>query len=72
MTHINAFFMEAEEAKSKLELAQVEYDEAMKRLEAKKAEVGFEEPILEEVTEEVTIEEIEVKKPKLAKNRKKN
>lgn len=58
-THINAFFADVEAAKAAVRDAQGELEGAEARLEAKKLEVGYEEPadVQVEATEEVAVEE---------------
>lgn len=56
-THINAYHAEVTEKRQALELAQAQYDEAIKNLEAKEVELGIREA--EENTDEP--EETEVK-----------
>jgi len=43
-THINAYFAEVDEAEKKVIAAHGEWEAAKTRLEAKKKEVGYEEP----------------------------
>lgn len=57
-THINAFFADVEAAKVAVRVAQGELEGAEARLEAKKLEVGYEEPadVQAEATVEVAVE----------------
>ena len=44
MTHINAYFQEVQEKEQAVSQANAELEGAKSRLEAKKREIGFEEP----------------------------
>ncbi len=62
-THINAFFAEVEDKQQALAVAQSELKQAKDRLEAKKREVGYEEPVAPESQEQSDEDENDVAEP---------
>lgn len=65
-THINAFFADVDEKEKTVLAAHAEWEAAKVRLEAKKKEVGFEDPTTPEVSKpqvEEKSDEVEETKP---------
>jgi hypothetical protein len=63
-THINAYFADVDEAEKKVIAAHAEWEAAKTRLEAKKNEVGYEEPSAPVSNESKPEEEVKEETPK--------